>query len=218
MLERIKRMIQSKFNPVTTEIVMEPIRRPQIVMIHGANATERSFAYIVNQLPDCNCIMLNYESADGFYYNLERIVQHVKALGPVFIVAHSLGGVYALHMLQHVNVNSVISVSSPFGGSATADWARYMMPNYQLFRDIGTRSQPILQCKEIEITVPWTQIVTTRGTVPWHKGDNDGVVTVNSMTGRNDMEYVYVNENHYEILGSDIVVNLIKDKYLASKL
>lgn len=215
MSEWIKRMISSK---LTDEVAVEPTRRPQIIMIHGANATERSFSYIKSQLPDWDFVMINYESADGFYYNLERIIQHVKALGPVFIVAHSLGGVYALHLLQHVNVNHVISISSPFGGSAVADWARFMMPNYQLFRDIGTRSQPILQCKEIAVTVPWTQVVTTRGAVPWHHADNDGVVTIPSMTGRNDMEYVYVHENHYEILGSDVVVDLIKNKYLESKL
>lgn len=211
-------MISSKLNPAAKEIAVEPVQRPQIIMIHGANATERSFAYIISQLPNWGVTMINYESADGFYYNLERIVQRVATLGPVFIVAHSLGGVYALHLLQHVKVNRVISISSPFGGSAIADWARFMMPAYQLFRDIGTRSQPIQQCKEIAITIPWTQVVTTRGAVPWHNADNDGVVTIPSMTGRNDIEYVYVHENHYEILGSDIVVNLIKDKYLESKL
>lgn len=222
MVDFISRLFKSNSATVTvdksTVHIEEAVKRPKLVMIHGANASSKSFAYIRSQLPNWDCTMINYNSADGFYYNLERIVQHTKTLGPLFIVAHSLGGVYALHMLQHLNIKQVFSVSTPFAGSAIADWGRYMLPNYQLFRDIGTRSQPIVQAKSIDITIPWTQVVTTKGAVPWHKGDNDGVVTVSSMNCRNDMEHVYVDENHYEVLASDYVVNLIKEKYLASKL
>jgi pimeloyl-ACP methyl ester carboxylesterase len=201
-----------------TEELVEEVKRPTIVMIHGANATSKSFAYIKSQLPDWKCVTIDYNSADGFYYNLEHIVQHTKTLGPLFIIAHSLGGLYALHMLQHLNITQVFSVSTPFAGSSMADWARYMMPNYQLFRDIGTRSQPIVQARDIHVTIPWTQIVTTQGAVPWVKGDNDGVVTIKSMNCRNDMENIYVDENHYEVLASDFVISLIKEKYLATRI
>lgn len=222
MFDFLSNLFSSKPKTITIEEphyeAEEEIQRPTIVMIHGANATSSSFKYIKSQLPDWGFVMVNYNSADGFYYNLERIVQHTKTLGPLFIIAHSLGGVYALHMLQHLNVKQVFSVSTPFGGSAIADWAKYMMPNYQLFKDIGVRSTPIMQAKEIEITIPWTQIVTTRGAVPWHKGDNDGVVTIRSMNCRNDMEHIYVDENHYEVLASDYVVSLIKEKYLQSRI
>lgn len=222
MFDLLSNLFSSKSKTITIEEpvheVVEDIKRPTIVMIHGANATSKSFNYIKSQLPDWGFVMVNYNSADGFYYNLERIVQHTKTLGPLFIIAHSLGGVYALHMLQHLHVTQVFSVSTPFGGSATADWAKYMLPNYQLFKDIGIRSMPIMQAKEIEINIPWTQVVTTRGAVPWHKGDNDGVVTIRSMNSRNDMEYVYVDDNHYEILGSDYVVSLIKERYLQSRI
>lgn len=222
MFDFISNLFNSKSKTIEieepSEDIVEEIQRPTIVMIHGANATSRSFAYIKSQLPDWKFVMVNYNSADGFYYNLERIVQHTKTLGPLFIIAHSLGGVYALHMLQHLNVKQVFSVSSPFGGSAIADWAKYMMPNYQLFKDIGVRSLPIVQGRDIEINIPWTQIVTTKGAVPWHKSDNDGVVTIKSMNCRNDMEHIYVDENHYEVLASDFVVALIKERYLASRI
>jgi pimeloyl-ACP methyl ester carboxylesterase len=222
MFDLFSTLLGIKSKPVITEdsIVetVEEIKRPTILMIHGANATSKSFAYFKSQLPDWKIVTVDYNSTDGFYYNLERIVQHTKTLGPLFVIAHSLGGVYALHMLQHLNIKQVFSVSTPFAGSAMADWARYMMPNYQLFRDIGTRSQPIVQAKEIEVTIPWTQIVTTQGAVPWIKGDNDGVVTIKSMNCRNDMENIYVDENHYEVLASDFVVTLIKERYLVSRI
>lgn len=203
-------------NSVDNEI--EDIKRPTIIMIHGANATSRSFTYFKSQMPNWNIVTVDYNSNDGFYYNLERMIEQTKKLGPLFVVAHSLGGVYALHMIPHLDIKQVVTVSTPFAGSTIADWARYMIPSYQLFKDIGTKSQPIVQARDIEVTIPWTQVVTTQGAVPWVKGDNDGVVTIKSMNCRNDMENIYVNENHYEILASDFVIELIKQKYLNCRL
>ena len=62
-----------------------------------------------------------------------------KVKGPYFMIGHSLGGLYALHLTKHVDVAGAVSISTPFAGSWTADWARFFVPTYQLFRDVGRK-------------------------------------------------------------------------------
>jgi hypothetical protein len=56
------------------------------------------------------------------------------------------------------------------------------------------------------------QIVTTTGDVPWLAGKNDGIVTKQSMMCRNDIEYDYIDRNHYEVVLSKRVVDIIKKR------
>ena len=148
-----------------------------------------------------------------FYDNLENIVSQVKGNGPHFVIGHSLGGLYALHLTKHVRVAGAVSISTPFRGSSTADWAKYMVPNYALFRDIGRKAHPVTSGHSIEITVPWTQIVSTTGSVPYHNGPNDGVCTIASMMHRTDMEHIEVPHTHYEVVCSQQVADIIRTKY-----
>ena len=71
---------------------------------------------------------------------------------------------------------------------------------------------PIIQALDIEINIPWTQLVTTRGNSPWLRSRNDGIVTERSMIVRKDVEHVEVFANHYEVLVYDPVVEIIKEK------
>jgi hypothetical protein len=52
------------------------------------------------------------------------------------------------------------------------------------------------------------------GDVPWMEAPNDGVVTRKSMTCREDVEYVEISDNHYEIVQSGRVVKLLKELVL----
>lgn len=185
---------------------------PHVVFIHGANATSRSFNYIRNYCDITDYTDLNYNSADGFAHNLAAMREDLKGKKDFVIVAHSLGGIYATYIQNQFKVKSVISISTPFCGSRTADWAKMFVPTYKLFHDVGVRSAPIVDALKINIKVPWLQIVSTTGNVPWHFLKNDGVVTLNSMTGRKDIEIEYVDYNHYEVLISEEVAKLIKDR------
>jgi predicted alpha/beta hydrolase family esterase len=183
------------------------------VFIHGANQSRVCWNYVIRSLEPNKYTTLEYDTNNKFYYNLDSLSEKLETLdGDLFLVGHSLGGVYGLHlynMFKH-KFNGAVTVSTPYGGSRTADWAKYMVPSYNLFREIGVRSKPIASLKDISIEIPWTQIVTTRGGAPWHGGANDGVVTYDSMTLRDDMQYIEVAENHYEILASDDTVEIIK--------
>ena len=83
---------------------------------------------------------------------------------------------------------------------------------YKLFYDVGPRSAPIVESLRIKVRCPWLQVVSTQGNVPWHFGENDGVVTLKSMTCRQDIEYEYVSYTHYEVLISKEVADLVCER------
>lgn len=193
--------------------VESKINLPHVVLIHGANASSLSFNYMINKLSLTDFTLIEYSSNNSFYENLNSMKSRLKDTGPFFVIGHSLGGLYGLHLTKHLQVIGGVSISTPFKGSATAEWAKFLVPKYQLFRDIGRKSKPILEAEDIFPKVPWTQIVSTHGSVPWHEGPNDGVVTLSSMKYLSDrMEIVYVNSNHYEIMCSDNMIDIVKQR------
>ena len=185
-----------------------------VIWIHGANQSGLSFQYLRSLTRFQNELVVEYDTSNKFYSNLEMLSNEInKVRGPYFIIGHSLGGLYALHLTKHVEIVGAVSISTPFAGSWTADWARFFVPTYQLFRDVGRRSVPIKESQNIKLTVDWTQIVSTKGNVPYHGGQNDGVCTIKSMKSRKDMELIEVPHTHFEVMCSDLVVEIILDRY-----
>lgn len=186
----------------------------KIVYIHGASATGESFNYLRQHLKHKDEYVVEYDSDDGFSHNLYSMKEQLRDFKDVFFVCHSLGGIYALHLSEYMSdrVVGACTISTPYGGAESADFAKYFLPFSRLLRDIGPRSIPMSDARKINIKHPWTNIVTTRGNSPWIIHDNDGVVTVKSMKCRKDMNFIEVDINHYEVVLSPITVNIIKDK------
>ena len=67
-----------------------------LVYIHGANATSESFNYIKSKLG--NGIDVNYDSRNGFENNLADMQVQLKGHSDLVFIAHSLGGIYSLHL------------------------------------------------------------------------------------------------------------------------
>lgn len=201
--------------PEVEEVRTDPepeVKHPHYIFIHGANQSKNSWNYVVSQLKPKSYTLLEYDTNKRFADNVEELYSHIAHLEDVIFVGHSLGGIYALHLYDRMPRRTLcgVTISSPYGGSKTADYVKYMVPSYTLFKEIGPRSLPITMSKMIKIDIPWTQIVTTRGSVPWHGKDNDGVVTVESMMDRDDTKYVHVAATHYEILVTEATVDTIK--------
>ena len=188
----------------------EPEADIPVVWIHGANQSSMSFGYLVMCTGFQNNHFINYSNTKRFYDVLDDIIADLKTIGPCMIVGHSLGGLHAVHLTKHVRVLGGVSISTPFRGSATADWAKYIVPHYPIFRDVGRRAPAILEADQIELDVPWTQIVSTKGGVPYHNGPNDGVCTIDSMSNRTDCANVEVECTHYEVMCHNTVVEEIK--------
>jgi len=185
-----------------------------VVWIHGANQSSLSFQYLRSVTRFRSELVVEYDTTNKFYENLEMLLNEINQVeGPYFIVGHSLGGLYALHLTKYLDIVAAVSISTPFAGSWTADWARFFIPKYQLFKDVGRRSAPIKDSKDIEINFNWTQIISTQGSVPYHGGANDGVCTIKSMRSRKDMELIEVPYSHFEVMCSDAVADIILKRY-----
>lgn len=187
-----------------------------IVYIHGASATAESFTHIRQFVRDHTeeaDTALEYNSEDGFDYNLKNMMGQLDDEDRLFFVSHSLGGIYALHLANYYGDRTVggVSLSTPYGGSKQADYARYFLPFNRLMKDIGPMSRPMAEAKRLPAPPNWTQVVTTRGTSPWIHEPNDGVVTIESMRYRTDFETIELPLNHYEVVISNSAVNIVLD-------
>ncbi len=187
----------------------------KIVYIHGATATATSFNYIIEHINESG-MPLSYNSSDGFANNLTEMSAAIQRLrGPVFFVAHSLGGVYALHLSQQIpdRVAGAVTLSTPYGGSREADMVRMFLPNSQLMRDISPGSDPMSAMSNMTVPANWTNVVTTQGSNPFIAVGNDGVVTVDSMRALGDrMRLIELDLNHYEVVLSPQVIKIIRDR------
>ena len=183
-----------------------------LVYIHGASATSESFNYIRSKLG--TGIDINYDSRNGFENNLNEMIEQLKGVKDMAFVAHSLGGIYSLHIANQLskNVRGAVTLSTPYGGAEVAEFAKFFLPFSRLMRDIGPSSWAMKQADTIQIKHPWTNIVTVKGQSPFLLEHNDGVVTIASQKHHKDMELVEVDLNHYEVVLSDKVVRLIEER------
>jgi pimeloyl-ACP methyl ester carboxylesterase len=161
-------------------------------------------------------MVIGYDSRNGFKNNLEQMQEALADVDRIFFVAHSLGGIYSLHLanLMPDRVLGAVTLSTPYGGAEVADYVQYFLPFSRLMRDIGPSSWVMKQASRIKIQHPWTNIVTVQGQSPFMHEPNDGVVTIASMKHHEDMELIEVDYNHYEVVLSDQVVDLIKERIL----
>ena len=188
-----------------------------IVYIHGASATPASFTHIRQYVRDEFEIqdhLIEYKSDAGFAHNLAMMKEQLQDAERLFFISHSLGGIYAIHLANYFKEETVggVSLSTPYGGCAEADFARYFLPFNRLMRDIGISSPPMVEARNLPAPPNWTQVVTTVGQSPWIQDDNDGVVTIKSMRHRKDFDIVEMPLNHYEVVISDDVVKIIIEK------
>ena len=183
-----------------------------LVYIHGASATSESFNYIRSKLG--SGIDINYDSRNGFENNLEDMKAQLKDSKNIAFVAHSLGGIYSLHLANVMpeKVLGAVTLSTPYGGAEVAEFAKFFLPFSRLMRDIGPSSWAMKQAKQIKIQHPWTNVVTLRGQSPFIPEANDGVVSIASQRHHRDMELVDVEYNHYEVVLSDQVIDIIKER------
>jgi pimeloyl-ACP methyl ester carboxylesterase len=188
-----------------------------LVYIHGASATGESFNYIRSHITGFAETIIEYNSSNGFDRNLADMKQQLQGVDRVLFVCHSLGGIYALHLSEEFQdqVVGAVTLSTPYGGAESADYAKYFLPFSRLLRDIGPSSAPIKSSNAIKIQHPWLNIVTTRGDSPWIMQPNDGVVTVASMRHRSDMQFRELYINHYEVVMSPDAVAII-DQFVKS--
>lgn len=188
-----------------------------LVYIHGNHATADSFNFIRSKLPGHNDILLEYDSGHGFYTNHATMLEHLDGIDDVFFVAHSLGGIHAFHLANELGRRVIggVTMSTPYGGSEAAEMVACLLPFSQVLRDIRPRSGPIVAAREMRLSVPWTNLVSTSGSSPFMLAANDGVVTVGSMRHRSDIGLVDIDCNHFEIVLNPQAIAVIEKQISA---
>jgi len=183
-----------------------------LVYIHGASATSESFNHIRSKLG--KGIDINYDSRNGFENNLNEMLEQLKEVQDMAFIAHSLGGVYSIHLANAIpkQVIGAVTLSTPYGGAEVAEVVKYFLPFSRLMRDIGPSSWAMKQANNIKIQHPWTNIVTVKGQSPFMHEPNDGVVTIASQKYHADMELIEVDYNHYEVVLAEPVIKIIKER------
>jgi len=183
-----------------------------LVYIHGANATSESFNYIRSKLGAG--IDLNYDSRNGFENNLADMLAQLDDAKDLAFIAHSLGGIYALHISHAIpdQVLGAVTLSTPYGGAEVADYAQYFLPFSRLMRDIGPSSWAMREAAKIKVQHPWCNIVTVQGRSPFIVVANDGVVSIQSQRHHADMELIDVDYNHYEVVLAEPVIDIIRER------
>ena len=184
-----------------------------LLLIHGAFCTNTSFNYLIDKFSDeYEITYFEYDVRDGFYNILEAMKRELKEDNrPYNIISHSMGGLYALYLHNYINTQKSISVSTPFGGSEYADSIRYFFNSNRLLKDISTHSKVVREVPNIHISVPWLQIVTTKGDTPWMKQPNDTVVSRNSMCAIKNVDYKYLEYTHTEVLLAEETMDTIRN-------
>lgn len=142
------------------------------------------------------------------------MIEQLTDVKDIAFVAHSLGGIYSLHIANAMpeQVKGAVTLSTPYGGAEVAEVAKYFLPFSRLMRDIGPNSWAFKQADKIKIQHPWTNVVTVKGQSPFLLEHNDGVVTIASQKHHDDMELVEVDYNHYEVVLAEPVVKIIKER------
>lgn len=187
-----------------------------IIYLHGANASPSSFTYLRDNLPEHPLDLApSYQVDDGLAANTRSLVEYMKLVHgnqPFDIIAHSMGGLIAVGLARAgLNIRRIITLGTPFGGSAAAGYLKWLYPGHHMFDDISPNSSYLTSLRATPLGIPVDAFVTHGGRSPLMGEPNDGVVTVASQMAFPGARYHRIDLNHFESLLSSHVVEQISD-------
>lgn len=176
--------------------------------IHGAGATKHSFVWLHQQLaypPQ----FFEYPGDEPVIEVTQRLLKQLAVDGrPAMLIGHSLGGIIAAICAVAPNVERIVTICTPFGGIRFAEVMSIFM-SHPLFNDLRSHGPLLSYVRDHPVIKPHLAIVGSRGLPSFFHEENDGVISVTSQTAMLGPRYEVVNFNHFEVLLSDAVVDLI---------
>ena len=184
----------------------------QVVYIHGLNSSHRSFNYVQSKLPTHEIVPINYNSHQPLRDSMDEVRKKLPKTGRFTLVGHSLGGVLAVLMAaEHVDrVDTVVSISAPFGGSKAATALRWLPGHPRVLDDITPTAGKIELISQLRLATPTLCIISTGGNLPSTSEPNDSIVTVVSQRALPFGKKLEVKANHFEVLLHEKTVQLME--------
>jgi len=183
----------------------------ELVFIHGANGTSQSWNYLVPFFADYKMTFVEYDSFGKFKDNLKLQEQQLANKKSIFFIGHSMGGIYAFYLQALLkNVIGGLTIAAPYGGSAISTTLKLFFPLHPLWIDSGVHSTTIKNLINIPMHHNWHQIVCTTHRTSYPFEENDGLITKNSQTKLNGVNYIDMTDNHNEVLLNKKVVNIVR--------
>lgn len=185
-----------------------------LVFLHGLNCTGKIFTHLHENLPKHKAHFLDYDSSEPIEAALATIVERLPKQN-FSIISHSLGGILG-HLIASRDqtqdlVESLVTISTPFGGSKQASRLRWFYPGFKVLGDLSPSSAIMTEIRKNPIpTQRFLSIVSTAGHLPFIKDENDGVVTIESQRSIVPSKRVEINSNHFEAVQDPITVSEIK--------
>lgn len=193
---------------------------PNILYIHGSGQSVLSWNFYNVFLPNHNQLCVGYDVSENIYDICDRIVQQATHFEgkPFSIVSHSYGCLIAALLLERLdNIENIVALSAPWGGSHTAKWLGRAFRSNTLFKNTTPNSEIITKINTIRSDKKIINVVTTGGANVLaglgNERDNDGMITVQSQLAVPKMfsntVYEKFSLSHSEVLLSFDVVSLI---------
>ena len=179
----------------------------KIFGIHGAFSTPTIFNYVRSKIR-ADWQMFDYSDEINYF---ETICEHAadQITEPCHVIGHSMGGLIALFLAGHQNVQSITTIASPLDG-LDVNMIQAYMSRSSFIRELQKGSRFIRYLHEQAYIMPVQHIITTHGFNPYMSDENDGVVSLKSQRGWAVGETHEIYANHAEVMMDDDCVKLIK--------
>lgn len=174
-----------------------------VLYLHGMNSTCKTFNHIISCSPQHEVILVDYNSALPLENSYHHILSKIPKDRPLSIIGHSLGGLLGYLLCARdngVEVSHLLTISSPFNGSAQARVLKWIYPAYQVLADLSPRSQIMYEIRDSKISSKMISLISMSGSIPLIPERNDGIVTIQSQLATPAKKKIEIDANHFEII------------------
>lgn len=180
----------------------------KILAIHGAFSTPTIFNYAKIKIRGYDWQMFDYSNdINNFEQICEQAIDSIDE--PVHVIGHSMGGMIALYLAGHHQVQSITTIASPLDG-LDVSMAQQYMSRSSFIRELKKNGRFIMDLHQQSYPMPVQHIITTRGFNPYMFDENDGVVSLTSQRGWSAGAVHEISANHAEIMQHDDCIKQIK--------
>lgn len=186
-----------------------------IIYLHGLASSGKIFNFTQSKLPKHKATFINYDSAQSIEDSLQFILSALPKDEPFSILSHSLGGILghlvATRSSDEYQIDHLITISTPFGGSDTAGKLKWFYPSYKIFKDLAPNSKTLSSISNTPVTkCKFTSLISTAGHLPFVSEINDGVVSLESQRATTAKSTIDIDANHFEVLQDPNTINALK--------